>query len=182
MWEQVKIVAIHTQTQTANNDWNYVEKRVIVKCWLWTAWTISWTNHNALTVNFKILFKRKQQKFKAVFKNSRCKCHPAALKSMTVITKKVAKALLTCPVWIIMQSVQVCVKCVVLPAEHQDVVESRVLFQRCQLLKAQLFAAPIKAIRAVYANVVVIATGAILHRAQTRWTLRKKKWINKNYF
>lgn len=78
-------------------------------------------------------------------------------------------------------SLYVCVECVISPAEHQDVVESRVLLQRCQLLKAQLFAAPIKAVRAVNANVMVIATSAILHRAQTRRTLGEKintlKWL-----
>lgn len=67
-----------------------------------------------------------------------------------------------------------CVKCVISPAEHLDVVESGVLLQRCQLLKAQLLAAPIKAVRTVNTNVVVIATGAIFHRAQTRRTLREK--------
>lgn len=75
------------------------------------------------------------------------------------------EALLACP--------DLDVKCVILPAEHLDVVESGILLQRCQLLEAQLLTAPIKAVRAVNANVVVIATGAILHRAQTRRTLRK---------
>lgn len=59
------------------------------------------------------------------------------------------------------------------PTEHLDVVEGGVLLQGCQLLKTQLLTASIKPIGAVDANVVVIATSAIFHRAQTRRALKK---------
>lgn len=64
------------------------------------------------------------------------------------------------------------------PAEHLDVVEGGVLLQGCQLLKTQLLTASIKPIWAVDANVVIVATSAIFHRAQTRRALKtthKKK-------
>lgn len=59
----------------------------------------------------------------------------------------------------------------VLPTEHLDVVERRVVLQGSQLLQAQLLAASVKAIRAVDADAVVIATGPILHGAQAWGTL-----------
>lgn len=61
------------------------------------------------------------------------------------------------------------------PAEHLDVVEGGVLLERRQLLEAQLLAAPVEAIRAVDANVVVVAARAILHGAQARWALKQRQ-------
>lgn len=61
------------------------------------------------------------------------------------------------------------------PAEHEDVVEERVIRQRHHLLQAQLLTAPIEAIRAINTNVAVIATRAILHWAQARRALARGK-------
>lgn len=58
-----------------------------------------------------------------------------------------------------------------LPAEHLDVVERWVVLQRSQLLQTQLLAASVKAIRAVDADAVVVATGPILHGTQAWRTL-----------
>lgn len=59
----------------------------------------------------------------------------------------------------------------ILPAEHLDVVEARVVLQRGQLLQAQLLAASVEAVGAVDADAVVIATGAVLHGTQAWGTL-----------
>lgn len=67
-----------------------------------------------------------------------------------------------------------CRLCTYLPTEHLDVVECGVILQRGQLLETQLFASTIEAIRAVDANVVVIAPSPILHRTQPWRALWKK--------
>lgn len=62
-------------------------------------------------------------------------------------------------------------ECVLLPAEHLDVVEGGVVLQRSQLLETQLLTSTIEAIGAVDANVVVVAPGPVLHRTQPWGTL-----------
>lgn len=57
------------------------------------------------------------------------------------------------------------------PTEHEDVVEQGLLGQGDHLLQAQLLAAPVEAIRAVHADMSIIAARAILHGAQSRRAL-----------
>lgn len=66
-----------------------------------------------------------------------------------------------------------------LPTEHLDVVKSWIIFQRRQLLETQLLTSAIEPVRAIDANVVVIATTPILHRTQSWGALEEKHWKTK---
>lgn len=52
------------------------------------------------------------------------------------------------------------------PAEHEDVVQSWVVWEGCHLLETELLAAAVEAIGAVHPHVAVIAARAVLHGAE----------------